>query len=505
MRLSSCLLAVSFVALSACAAGPDFQRPEAPADASFGAAQSVLPERDIPAEWWQVFHSEPLNQLIKQALVSNPDLAAAEAALRAAAEDAASGESILYPSATASFTTTRQKTTGASNGGKFQGSIYTLHNASVGVSYGIDLFGGSRRSIEGLEAQQESLRFQREATYLSLTGNLVTAAIQEASLRGQIESTKAMIAAADKQQDLLRQQLELGAVAKTVVLTQQAARDDLRAALPPLENTLSQIRHQMAALAGQMPDRLQTNGFTLADLTMPSDLPRTLPSRLVEQRPDIRGAEADLHAASAAIGVAEARRLPHIDLSANIGDVANNLGRMFLPGTGIWSAGADLSQSLFDAGKLRHAQRATEARYDAAAAVYRKTVLAAFQDVADTLRALQSDADTLATRQSAEQAAAEHLKLVRDRFEAGAIGYTDILDAEQSAEQATLGRIKAEAQRLANTAALFQALGGGWWNRAEASPELDAAVPSPSSDSTTAETADSPESAIPAVQAWRHQ
>jgi NodT family efflux transporter outer membrane factor (OMF) lipoprotein len=493
VRVSSLLMAASLAALSACAVGPDFERPDAPhitaydsqslpdrtesADVENGGAQSFMPGKDIPAAWWNLFHSEALDRLIAEALKANPDLAAAQASLRAAEENTEAGGGLLFPTATGDFSTTRQKTSSASTGGRFPGSVYTLHNASVKVSYGLDIFGGARRAIEELQAQEDMQRFQLEAAYLSLTANVVTAAVQEASLRGQIAATRAIIEEENKELNLLKQQLELGAIARTNVLAQAAQLAQTKAGLPQLENSLSQVRHQLSVLTGDFPANDPGVTFDLASLKLPQELPVTLPSQLVEQRPDIRSAEANLHAASAAIGVAEANRLPQITLSADIGDAANNLGKMFFPGTGFWSMGFDVAQTIFDAGTLEHKQHAAEAEYDVAAAQYRKTVLVAFQDVADTLHALQEDAAALQSRTVAEQAAADSLKLVQEQFKAGSIAYLELLNAEQTEQQARILLVSAEAQRFADTAALFQALGGGWWNRAphlEPNPETNA-------------------------------
>jgi NodT family efflux transporter outer membrane factor (OMF) lipoprotein len=468
--------------LGACAVGPDFQPPppadtttydsevtpdttEATDDHAGGAAQKLLAGQDIPALWWTLFQSEPLNQLIDRAMRKNPDLAAAQASLRLAQENVAAGESVLFPEIDGSFSSTRQKTAGASFGGSFPSEVFTLHNATVSVTYALDVWGGARRGIEELTAQQDFQRFQLEATYLTLTSNVVTAAIQEASLRGQIVATQAIIEQEAHQRSLLKSQLDLGAVAKIALLQQEATLAQTRATLPPLEKQLAQTRHLLSILAGDFPSNAPTAVFDLPSLHLPEAIPLSLPSQLVEQRPDIRAAEASLHAASAAIGVAEANRLPQLTLSADIGDAANTLGKLFSPGTGLWSLGLSALQPLFDAGKLAHQQGAAEAEYDRTVAQYRKTVLASFQDVADVLRALQSDAQALKAEDAAERAAAESLQLAHIQFKDGSTDYLVLLTAEQADQQAKITLVRAQAQRYADTAALFQALGGGWWNR----------------------------------------
>ncbi|MDP9127622.1 MAG: efflux transporter outer membrane subunit [Pseudomonadota bacterium] len=486
MRLLRLLLTASVASLTAaltagCAVGPDFERPAKPNLATYdstplpprtadakdkaGVAQTFVSGQDIPATWWQVFHSLPLNSLIQQALKSNPDLAAAEAALRVAEENTAAGEGAFFPSLQADFSGTRTKTSSGSNGGLFPGLIYTVHNASIGASYLIDLFGRNQRQVEELGAQEDYQRFQMEAAYISLTSNVVTAAIKEASLRGQIEATQKIIAEETSQRNVLEKQLNLGGIAKEAVLGQAATLAQIRGTLPPLEKQLAQIRHELSVLVGQFPSEAPAAVFDLDSLSLPQELPVTLPSQLVEQRPDVRAAEANLHIASAAIGVALANRLPQITLSADIGSQAVAISKLFTPGTGIWSIGFDVSQTIFDGGRLAHQQGAAEAEYDMAAAQYRKVVLAAFQDVADALRALQSDAMTLREQVAAERAAAGSLALTQIQFKEGALSYIALLDAERVEQQTKIALIQAEAQRYADTAALFQALGGGWWNR----------------------------------------
>jgi NodT family efflux transporter outer membrane factor (OMF) lipoprotein len=478
LRTIRFFLTASFAALTAaCAVGPDFERPPAPDVTSFdegapqqtasannphGAAQSLAPSEPLPAEWWKLFRSAPLNEMITEALLHNPDLEAAEASLRVADENLAAGEGNLFPTVSGDFSSTRQKTSGASSGGNFPGSIYTLHNASVSVSYGLDVFGGTRRAIEGLEAARDYQSFQLEAARLSLTANVVTAAVKEASLRGQIAATKKLVEEQDKQLGIYNKQLDAGGVTRLAVLTQQTTLAQTRATLPPLELQLAQTRHALSALTGQLPTHAPKGVFDLDNLHLPEKLPLSLPSQLVEQRPDIRAAEANLHAASAEIGVAEAQRLPQFMLSADMGSMANQIGKLFSPGGGIWSLGGSVGETLFDAGTLAHKQSAAEASYDAAAAMYRKTVLAAFQDVADTLRALESDAKSLQAQSEAERYASDSLKLARNQFESGAISYLALLDAENAEQKSRIALVQAEAQRFADTAALFQALGGGW-------------------------------------------
>jgi NodT family efflux transporter outer membrane factor (OMF) lipoprotein len=468
-------LALTALVLAGCAVGPDFTAPNAPAasdydstptpDATADAAQKLQAGQDIPAEWWGLFHSDGLNKLIAQALKDNPDLASADASLRVAQDNLSAADSELFPTVSGSFSSTRQKTSSAENGGLFPGYIYTLHNASVSVSYGLDLFGGTRRAIEEQEAQTHEAGFEREAAYLTLTSNVVTAAIQEASLREQIEATHSIIADQERTLKILNARFDSGAVAKGAVAEQKAALANSVSSLPPLEQQLAVTRHELSALVGQMPSVEPGQTFTIAGLTLPATVPLSVPSKLVEQRPDIREAEENLHAASAAIGVAVAARLPEITLSADIGSTATKISNLFKPGGGIWSIGGSAAETLFDAGALADQEQAARDSYDVAAAQYRKTVLAAFQNVADTLHALQSDAQALNAKIDAEKAAAESLALAHSQLDAGAISISDLLIVEQTEQQAKIALVQAQAQRYADTAALLAALGGGWWNR----------------------------------------
>jgi len=472
---SASTLALATFLVAGCAVGPDYSSPPAPTEAVYDGAptaeetvdgaQHLKMGQDIPAQWWILFHSDGLNRLITQALKDNPDLESATASLHVAQDNLAAAGSELFPTISGSFSGTRQKTSSAANDGLFPGFTYTLYNASVGVTYGIDLFGGTRRAIEGLEAQADQARFEREAAYLTLTSNVVTAAIQEASIREQIASTQAIITDQEKVLKILDARFEAGAVSKASVAQQQASVASARTLLPPLEHQLVVTRHLLSVLVGQMPQNAPEATFSLDTLQLPESVPLSLPSKLVAQRPDIQMAEANLHQASAAIGVAIANRLPQITLSADMGTVANQLGKLFSPGGGAWSFGSSAAETLFDAGALADQEDAARDAYVAAAAQYRKTVLAAFQNVADTLHALQSDAESLNAKTEADKAASESLSLAQAQLQAGAITYADLLVAEQTEQQTKLALVQAKAQRYADTAALFAALGGGWWNR----------------------------------------
>jgi NodT family efflux transporter outer membrane factor (OMF) lipoprotein len=474
---------VTMLLLAGCEVGLDFAKPEPPATDRYtneaapaataaapgpnGAPQRFAAGRDIPADWWALFHSPALDALIKEAIAHNPDLAAAEAALRQAHELTLAGEGALFPTVQAGFNASRNKTpTGTLTPAASTGNpYYSLYTPQLSVSYDLDVFGGTRRQIEALAAQEDAQRAQLEAAYLTLTANLVAAAVTEAALRGQIAATGDIIAGQRRSLDILRGQQRLGQVSGNDVAAQEAALAQVEAGLPPLQKALVQQRHLLAVLIGRFPSDEPAAVFDLASLNLPQELPLSLPSRLVEQRPDIRAAEAQLHAASAEIGVAAANMLPQLTLSATLGSSALQAASLFGPGTSFFTIAGNAAQTLFDAGTLLHRKRAAEAAFDEAAAQYRSTVLTAFRNVADTLRALQSDADALRAAAAAERAASTSLDIARRQLALGAVSNLALLTAQQAYAQAHLNRVQAEAARFADTAALFQALGGGWWNR----------------------------------------
>lgn len=481
----SLLLAGTALLLASCAVGPDFLKPSAPPEAGYtpeklgstasanvpssapgGAAQRFVEGKDIPGQWWTVFHSEPLNQLIDEAIKANPTLDAAQATLRQAQENAAAQRGVFFPQVNGSLSSTREKISGASFGNPKSSQLFTLTTGSVSVSYLLDIWGGERRQLESVEAQAEFERYQLEAAYLTITSNVVAAAVQEASLRAQIAATQEIIADQQQQLDVLQKQFALGAAARSAVLAQQATLNATQATLPNLQKQLAQQRNQLTALAGRFPSQEVSQQFDLAKLQLPEDLPLSLPSALVQQRPDIQAAQAQLHSASAEVGVAISNMLPQITLSASYGNAVTDAASLF-SGPGIWSLGAGLTTPIFRGGTLLHQKRAAEAAFDASAAQYRSTVIAAFQNVADTLRALQSDADALKAEVAAETSAADNLRISRDQYRLGAINYTTLLNAETTYQQAHVNRVTAQAARYADTAALFQALGGGWWNRSD--------------------------------------
>ncbi|MDD3181633.1 MAG: efflux transporter outer membrane subunit [Alphaproteobacteria bacterium] len=469
-------LLLVLVLMGGCAVGPDFKTPAAPnvtsygpdglplktqsSPAELGGEQRFVAGGDVPAAWWTLFGSAPLNNMIDVAVRSNATLESARAALRMTEETAAAGAGSFFPTIDGGATSQRSESSGSSK-------PYTLYNTSVSVSYIPDVFGGTRRNVESLQAKAEAQKFELEAAYLTLTSNVVTTAIQEASLREQIKASKDIITAQKKQLELMKTQLDVGAIARPAYLSQISTVATSEAALPALEQQLAASRHLMSVLMGQFPSQEIAARFDFSGLKLPQDLPISLPSKLVEQRPDIRAARANLQAANADIGVAMAAMLPQFTLTGSYGVGAARMSDMFSPTTALWGLAAGIAQPIFHGGELLHNKRASEAAFDQSAAQYRAVVLAAFQNVADSLKALESDAQTLKAQLEAEQSAAQTLDMVQQQFKAGAVSYIDLLNAQTTYQQAKIAAIKAKAARLSDTAALFQSLGGGWWQRSQ--------------------------------------
>lgn len=468
--------------LSACTVGPDFEKPAAPKTGSYtshplsiaaspanlpgGGNQTLVSGQDIPGEWWKLFKSQPLNNLIERSLKSNPNLKAAQEALKVAQENTLAQYGSYYPSVSAGISATRQKTSAQLQPTPNSGSlVYNLYTPQVSVSYTPDVFGLNARTVEGLKAQEEQARFAYIATNITLSANVVATAIQEASSREQIAATHESIAINEDMLKLLRNQFAKGSASRLDVTAQESQLAQISATLPPLVSQLAQQRDLLAVLVGDFPSDDPAGKFMLSDLKLPQTLPLTVPSRLVEQRPDIRQAEENLHAASTQIGVAVANRLPNITLTGDVGSMALAASQIFSGGTEVWALTGGITQPIFDGSALMHKERAAKAAYTQAAEQYRGAVLTAFQNVADTLNALEQAANALNSAVAARDAAKVTLDLTRRQLQAGSVNYLTVLSAEQAYQQAKINLIQAQANRLADTAALFQALGGGWWNR----------------------------------------
>lgn len=471
---------------SACVVGPNFKPPTPPPVSSYtqqkeprttaatprvpaGSAQDLLRGADIPGDWWTLFHSPQLNALIEQGLAHNADLNAAQAALLVAHENTRAQKGAYMPQVSGGASITREKDPSATLAPvpANNSSSYSLITPELSVSYVPDVFGLNKRTVESLAAQEQASRYQMIAVDITLSANIAEAAISEASLEDQIVTTNELIGISRQILSLLQFQKSKGYIGGSEIAAQEAQLAQLEASLPPLIKQREQQQDLIAVLTGHYPADLPSENFSLARLTLPADLPLSLPSRLVEQRPDVLQAEANMHAASAQIGVARANRLPNITLSANAGTNALTIGSIFGPGTGFWNIGATLLAPIFDGATKLHQERAARYAYQQSAEQYRGTVLTAFQNVADTLVALEQDANMLRATAAAGDAAKKSLDLARLQYKDGDAAYLAVLNADQVYQQARLNLVQAEAARFTDTVALFQALGGGWWHQPE--------------------------------------
>ncbi|MDB5817084.1 MAG: histidine kinase [Rhizobacter sp.] len=466
--------------VAGCAVGPDFHKPDAPAASRFteqplpttvigdGGAdtprQTFVDAGTLRADWWKVFRSPVLDALIDAALSANPDLAAADAAVRAADENRLAQRAAFFPTVQAQYSPSRQTVAGdLTSPLTSESTSYSLHSASLNIGYVPDVFGGNRRAVESLQASADMQRLQLEAARLTLVSNLVAAVIEQASLHEQAVRTQELAGLSRRQLDVLRRQQGAGQIGSADVLAQEAAVAQIEAQLPALDKQAMQQANLIALLTGRTASDALPHDIALDALELPAELPLVLPSQLVERRPDIRAAREQWHSATAQIGVATADRLPDISLTANIGSSAERLSQLFASGTGFWGLGANLLAPVFDAGGLAHRQRAAEAMAQQSAAQYRSTVLVAFQNVADTLTAIDADARTLQRQATVERAARRSLLVAQRLIATGSTGSLPLLIAQQSATQATLACVQARAARLTDSVALFQALGGSGW------------------------------------------
>jgi NodT family efflux transporter outer membrane factor (OMF) lipoprotein len=478
------------IALTACAVGPNFHRPAEPTADTYtaqaqptvlssaatdggtatndgstssndGGTQTLVAGQEPPAQWWHEFGSPSLDALVAEALHANPNVQAAEAALRQAQENVAAGRGAYFPQVQLSGDASRNRNAvqvlapTLSSGAP----IFNL-SPQVSVSFVPDLFGANRRQVESLQATADASRDEYDAAYLTLAANVVTGAIQEAGLRAQIAATRQIIDIERESLQVMHRQLTLGAIAEADALAQEASLAQLETSLPPLRKALDQQRDMLAVLTGHLPSDAPSSQFELDAITLPATIPLGVPSRLVERRPDVRAAEAQLHAATANVGVAIANMLPQITLSGSLGTVATQTAQIFSAQSEFWSAGASLSQTLFAGGTLLHRERAARAALDQAGAQYRATVLTAFQNVADALRALTADADAVRAADRAATLSETSLDIAQRQYELGAVSYLSLLAAQQTYQQALVGRAQARTNRYVDSAALFQALGG---------------------------------------------
>mgnify|MGYP002776330548 CR=1 FL=1 len=476
------LLSAGF--LSACAVGPDFKQPDAPNTSTYtettlskklatapgvpgGTDQEFVEGADIEAQWWELFKSPELDVLIKKALQQNPNLGAADAALRATQENVnAQIGGQYFPAIGLNGGVTRQLQPAAVYGIPSGGSdTYNLYNASVNVTYKLDVFGGARRAVEGARAQAEIAQFQLEGAYLSLTANIVTSAVREAALRAQMQATEEILKAQTNLAEVTEKQLVIGTVSKVDVTSQRTLVSNSQVDLFTYERNLSFARNQLAVLVGELPSNANITKFDLRSLHLPEKLPLSVPSSLVRQRPDVRAAEAQLKATNALVGVATANLLPQFNITGALGSAALTSAALFGPNATLWSIAGGIFQPLFQGGQLLAQRRGAIANYEQAVYQYQATVLKAFQEVADSLRALETGAQALKSASDAERYAYETLDLVQQQYKLGTASYLAVLYYQNQYQIAKVKSVSAQATRFSDTAALFAALGGGWWNR----------------------------------------
>ncbi|MBB5046068.1 NodT family efflux transporter outer membrane factor (OMF) lipoprotein [Rhodopseudomonas rhenobacensis] len=467
--------------LSGCMVGPDFEpplppdvsgytpqaglRPAMASEITGSASQRFVDGLEIGGQWWREFNSPQINAFVEEAVHNHPTVRAAQYALRAARETALQTRGALAPQIAGVGSATRQQVPAAAGGTTGAPSIYNLYYATVNVSYTLDVFGGLRRQVESAEALAQYRRFEMEATYLALTANVVTSAISDASLRAQIAASQAIIKAQTDQLQRVQRQFEVGANSQAEVLAQRATLAQTQATLPPLQKQLAQGRNQLMAYLGRLPSQDRGESVNLSSLRLPRKLPVSLPAHLVRQRPDIRQAEATLHQAAALVGVNIANLLPQFTITPSAGTDALTVGQLFTPQSAAFTLAANLGQKLVDGGQAYRTKEASVASFEQDYALYQGTIITAFQNVADALRAVQFDAATLRAQSLAEKAALDSLTMAQEQFKSGAIGYAIIITAQQTYQNAVILRIQAQAMRYADTVALFQALGGGWWHR----------------------------------------
>ncbi|MGA3179894.1 MAG: efflux transporter outer membrane subunit [Verrucomicrobiota bacterium] len=508
--LAICLTALAASALlTSCAhlpsVGPNFKKPDAPKDSGYtpsplppetssatnaadGSAQRFLSGQDIPFDWWKSFDCPQLNTLVEKALRQNDSITAAWAAVRQAQEYVYAQQGGYYPTLDVDYNVTRQQVAGnvantsapgyQGNGTLIEGIqqntppynspiTWTMHVAQLMVGYTPDIFGLNRRTVESLDAQTAVQRFGLDAAYITLASTVVGAAIQEAATRSQIEATEKIIAANVKALDILRAQHQLGYASDLDVDGQEAALEQAQQMLPPLQKQLEQTRDLIRALVDNLPSQDVEETFEFSSLHLPQDLPLSLPSTIIRQRPDVRAAEEQMRTANALLGVAIANRLPVVTITGSLSKTATTIPQWFNYGSGGWSLAGDISQPIFEGFTLLHRQRAANQALIQAAAQYRSTVISAYQNVADTLHALESDADALKVAAAAEHTARHAFDLTTRQYQTGYANLLTLLSAEETYDQAVIATVQAQANRYADTAALFAALGGGWWNRAD--------------------------------------
>jgi NodT family efflux transporter outer membrane factor (OMF) lipoprotein len=477
VRFSACIGLTTAAMLSACTVGPDFVRPTPPAVDRYTSEQPVIATiaadgqtqnfklgASIQADWWRLFKSSQLNAMVQQAIANNPTLAASEATLRQSQDNLRAGEGIFYPQANAGLAAERARNAPIQQGSSIPGTVFNLVTASASVGYILDIFGGERRAVEGLRAQTDAQRYATKAAYLTLSANVVNTSIARAAYAAQILATKQLITMETEQLHATEAQVRAGTSSYASELSIRSQIASSQASLAPLKQRVDQTEHLLATLEGVEPSKASLPNIELAGLTLPTDLPVSFPSELVRQRPDILQAEAQLHLASADIGIATAAMYPSFSLNATYGAAGSSFSNMTKASGRFWSIGPEATVPLFRGGSLKYAKEAAIDAYHASQANYRQAVLSAFAQVADSLKALEHDAESLQAQAEAKRTAEEALKLLQANYHAGLVAYLDVLTADIQYHQANIAYLQAVAQRQQDTVALFVALGGGWWN-----------------------------------------
>lgn len=474
---NACLGTIAAAMLGACAVGPDFVRPAPPTEERYTSepqpANTLVADEqtqrfsaliEVPADWWRLFKSEQLDGAVQRAIAGNPTLEASEATLRQSQDSLRAGYGVFFPQIDAALSGARERSAPVLQGGKTSGTVFNYVSAGGNIGYVLDVFGGQRRMVEGLRAQSDYQRFAVKAAYVTLSANVVNTCIARAAYGAQIRATEELIALETEQLAATEAQVRAGTSAYASVLSMRSLIAANRASLAPLSQRRDQAAHLLAALTGVSPARANLPDIDLNGLSLPLDLPLSLPSELVRQRPDILQAEAQMHVASANVGVATAAMFPSFSLNGAFGAAGTSLGNLSGDNGRFWSVGPSISVPLFRGGSLWYGRKAAIDAFEASQAIYRQTVLDAFQQVADSLKALEHDAEGLQAQAEARRAAGEALRLQQINYKSGIAAYQDVLTADVQFHQADIGYLQAVAQRHQDTVALFVALGGGWWN-----------------------------------------
>ena len=471
--------AVGVVFSTGCAVGPDYQTPPPPSLVSLTpeplerphgggqGGQTFVRNFEIPQRWYELFHCQPLNVITVRVIEGNADLDAARATVRIADANTEAARGSFFPQVLANLGGSAQQPSASQAAlSGTSTSPYSLSTGQISVSFTPDVFGLTRRQVESLSAQRESQNFELEAAYLTLTSKIALAAIQDASLRKQIQSAQVSITVGREVLELLKKQLDVNEASRTDVATQEAALAQFEQQLQTLSKQFGANRDLMIALTGHFAGEGLPENFDFSCFQLPRDLPLSLPSEIVRKRPDIRAAEASMHAATAEIGVAIANRLPQFNLTGNAGANATAIAKIasFSSPLLFWSLAGNVAATLFDGMTAYQKQVAAEAGLDRAAALYRSAVINAFQNIADVLQAIEADRRFFLAAERGEKAAQLNLEMTRKLLAEGQANVLQVLTAQQQYAQATSSTAQARAVRLSDTVLLFQALGGGWKN-----------------------------------------